>query len=204
MSDNINIKDAAAASVVVKTTDNAGVHTPHQNIDSGTLTTLTTLTGGGVAHDSVDSGNPHKVGFKAFSPDGTTPGTAVAENDRTDAKADLDGRLYINHEHPVAWSFHSDGSTALTDQAVKADPGDGFQTVITDIVFSADGTAAINLFFEEGSTKILGPFYLPATAGGMRVHFQTGKRVTPSTALTCTTSASHAHSVEVSGYVQAV
>lgn len=64
------------------------------------VTTVSTLTGGGVAHDSADSGNPHKVGFKAYSPDGTTPGTAVAELDRTDAKADLDGRLFVNPTHP--------------------------------------------------------------------------------------------------------
>ena len=34
MANNITVKDAAAASQVVKTTDTAGVHTPHQNIDS--------------------------------------------------------------------------------------------------------------------------------------------------------------------------
>lgn len=34
MANNITVKDAAAANQVVKTTDNLGVHTPHQNIDS--------------------------------------------------------------------------------------------------------------------------------------------------------------------------
>lgn len=34
MANNISVKDAAASSQVVKTTDNAGVHTPHHNVDT--------------------------------------------------------------------------------------------------------------------------------------------------------------------------
>ena len=53
MANNISIKDAAAATVVTKTTDNASVHTAHVNVDSGTITTVTTVTNlsqmGGVA-----------------------------------------------------------------------------------------------------------------------------------------------------------
>ena len=158
---------------------------------------------GDVAHDTVDAGEPIKIGFKAFSPDGTTPGTAVAENDRTNGKSDLDGRLFINGEHPRWWSFHSDGSTALTDESVAADPGDGFQVVITEIVFSTGAATAANIFFEEGSTKILGPWYLEAVAGRGLI-WKGKKHVTASTAVTVTTSASIAHSVDVQGYIQAV
>src|SRR3990167_1937437 len=43
---------------------------------------------GDLAHDSPDAGEPLKVGFKAVSPDGTAPGTAVAENDRSNAKSE--------------------------------------------------------------------------------------------------------------------
>jgi ethanolamine utilization microcompartment shell protein EutS len=39
VANNITVKDAAAASVVVKTTDNASVHTPHHNVDSSALPT---------------------------------------------------------------------------------------------------------------------------------------------------------------------
>ena len=178
------------------------------NVDivSGTVTTVSTvtaLTGGGVAHDSADSGNPHKVGFKAFSPDGTTPGTAVAENDRSDAKCDLDGRLYVNPVHPVLWSYHLDTSTAQTDTSVKADPGDGFQIVVTSIIFSTGSATACNIFFEEGASKVLGPWYLEAVAG-RGVVWNGHKPITASTALTVTTSASIAQSLDVCGYVQAV
>ncbi len=53
------------------------------------VTTVTTLTGGGIAHDSADSGNPIKIGMKAeTSPKGIT---VVADGDRTDAYSDADG-----------------------------------------------------------------------------------------------------------------
>lgn len=173
------------------------------DIASGTLTTLTTLTGGGIAHDSADSGNPHKIGYIAYSPDGTTPGTAVAELDRTNAKGDLDGRLFTNDEHPRSWSYHEDSSNALTDTSVQADPGDGFQIVITEIMFSTGAATACNIFFEEGSTKVLGPWYLEAVAG--RGLFWKGKKhITASTAVTVTTSAAIAHSIDIQGYIQAV
>lgn len=51
---------------------------------------------GGIAHDAADSGNPVKIGGKAFSLDpsssGTIPGpTAVAANDRVDQTMSLQG-----------------------------------------------------------------------------------------------------------------
>lgn len=158
---------------------------------------------GDVAHDSVDAGEPVKIGMKAYSADGTTPGTAVAENDRTNAKGDLDGRLFTNVRHPRWWSYHSDGSSALTDASVAADPGDGFEIVITEIIFSTGAATACNIFFEEGSTKILGPWYLEATAG-RGVMWRGEKHVTASTALTVTTSAAIAQGLDVQGYIQAV
>jgi len=58
-----------------------------------TVTTVSTLTGGGIAHDSADSGNPIKVGFKAeTSPKGIT---LVADGDRSDAYCDADGILLV-------------------------------------------------------------------------------------------------------------
>lgn len=174
------------------------------DIVSGTITTVTTLTGGGVAHDSADSGNPHKLGAVAYSPDGTTPGTAVAEGDRTNLKADLDGRLFVSADHPRRGHKHLDGSSAYTDEVVVADPGDGFQVVITAITVSTGAATALNFFLEEGSTKIFGPIYLEAVAG--RGFTQTGMYlpVTASTAVTITTSAAIAQSIDIDYFIQAV
>lgn len=160
---------------------------------------------GDVTHDSADAGEPVKIGMKAYSPDGTTPGTAVAEGDRTDAKGDLDGRLFINDEHPRYWSFHSDGTSALTDQVVQADPGDGFQIVITSIIVGSGAATSLNFFLEEGSTKIFGPYYLEAVIGrGFSTPAGFKKHVTPSTAVTITTSAAIQQAIDIQGYIQAV
>ena len=161
---------------------------------------------GDVAHDAADAGEPVKVGFKAYSPDGTTPGTAVAELDRTNGKADLDGIQYVQTMNPQNFSYHDDDAAAVTtDGTVKADPGDGFAVFITDIVFSIGAATASSIFLEEGSTKILGPYYLEAIAGrGLSIHFNTPKRCTASTAILVTNTGSILFSIDILGFVAAV
>lgn len=199
----------AGTNAIGKLSSNTGVTIGAVEIASAqtlaTVTTVGTVTGGGIAHDGADSGNPLKIGFKAYSPDGTTPGTAVAEGDRTDGKSDLDGRQLVNDEHPRWWSYHVDGSSALTDATVKASPGAGFQTVITNICVSSGAATAMNMFLEEGSTKIFGPIYLEAVAGrGFCTPAGFKKHITAATAVTVTTSASIAHSIDIQGYIQAI
>ena len=161
---------------------------------------------GDVAHDSPDAGEPLKVGFKAVSPDGTAPGTAVAENDRSNAKSDLDGRQYVATFHPENFSYHYDSTSAVvTDGTVHADPGDGFAVFITDIVFSIGVATASSIFIEESTTKILGPYYLEAIAGrGLAIHFVTPKRCTASTAILVTTTGATTLAVDILGFVAAV
>lgn len=158
---------------------------------------------GTIADDSTTPGAPVMVGGMAKSPDGTDPGSVSAENDVARVYTDLNRRMLVNDEHPRWWSYHVDGSSALTDASVQADPGDGFQIVITDIIFSNGAATAINMFLEEGSTKILGPIYLEAINGRGFV-WKGKKHVTASTAVTITTSSATAHSVEILGYIQAV
>ena len=94
-------------------------------ISSGTLTTcstvttLSTLTGGGVAHDGADSGNPVKIGVKATaSVLGATP---VAAADRTDLFAGTDGVL-IQRPHTSLEDIISERTTN-TDGASTAMTG---------------------------------------------------------------------------------
>lgn len=63
------------------------------------VTTVTTLTGGGVAHDSVDSGNPNKIGARAAAT--LSDDTMVANADRTDAVSDLDGAIITRNGFPL-------------------------------------------------------------------------------------------------------
>ena len=118
-------------------------------------------------------------------------------------QTDLNRRQFVNTRHARWWSYHEDSANALTDQAVQADPGDGYEIVITEIMFSTGAATACNIFFEEGASKILGPWYLEAVAG-RGVLWRGEKHVTVSTALTVTTSAAIAHSLDVQGYIQKV
>ena len=73
---------------------------------------------------------------------------------------------------------------------------------VTDIVVSTGAATAFNIFFEEGASKVLGPYYLEATAGrGLVLHFRTPKKITANTALTVTTGAAIAHSIDITGII---
>ena len=174
------------------------------NVDIVTLpaSTNTLEVVGDVAADAADAGNPVSVGGVAVDVDTTAPPTRVtAESDRTNFATDFDGALFARPHGPELDDYHLDTSSAQTDTSVFAAPGAALSTYVTDIVFTHDGTAAINAFFEESTTTVLGPYYLPATAGGVHIQFQTPKKVTANTALTITTSASHAHAVDVTGFI---
>lgn len=156
---------------------------------------------GFAAHDLAVAGTPLVLAGAAQTTDDTAPPNRVsAEGDATRLATTLDGAIFAMPHGPQIWDYHLDTSTAQTDTQVHASAGSGLSLYVTDIVFSHDGTAAINLFFEESTTKKLGPYYLPATAGGMAIQFKTPKKMSAATALTFTTSASHAHTVEVTGY----
>jgi hypothetical protein len=87
-----------------------------------TVTTVSTLTGGGIAHDSADSGNPHKIGAKAeTSPKGIT---LVADADRTDLYADADGLQMVK--------LNTSGADAISESISNTD---GASTAFTN--FSA-------------------------------------------------------------------
>lgn len=64
-----------------------------------TVSTVTTLTGGGIAHDGADSGNPVKVGARAISD--LAAATMVSAADRVDQIADLDGAQIIRANAPL-------------------------------------------------------------------------------------------------------
>ena len=185
-------------------TNAIGKLAPNSGVDIGDVD-VTSLPGivGTVADDSPTPGAPVMVGGQAVSPDGTDPGNVSAEADVVRFQTDLNRRQFVNTRHARWWSYHEDSANALTDQAVQADPGDGYEIVITEIMFSTGAATACNIFFEEGASKILGPWYLEAVAG-RGVLWRGEKHVTVSTALTVTTSAAIAHSLDVQGYIQKV
>ncbi len=159
---------------------------------------------GNIADDATTPGNPVMIGGKAKSPDGTDPGSVSAEDDTARAITDLNRRVYVNTDHPRSLHKHLDGSSAYTDSEIAADPGDGFQIIITNVTVGTGAATAFNFFFEEGSTKVYGPYYLEAVAGRGFCSGPIHLPITPSTNVTITTSASIAQAIDIDYFIQAV
>lgn len=158
-------------------------------------------TAGDVAHDSSDSGNPVKVGGKAYNFDGTAPGTAVAEGDRAQVITDVYGRPFVETAHPTRWSVNENHTTAQTNNELKATPGAGLRLYITDIILSTDTAMNIKLVEDTGGTPvtIAGPYYFAAN-GGMHTNFRNPIPVTADKNLGFTSSAAGNHAVTINGY----
>jgi len=152
-----------------------------------TVATVTALTGGGIAHDGVDSGNPHKMGARATN----TEITAVANNDRTDLVATLTGKQivqpYSNPENFVSGAITA-AMTSTTTTSLVAAPGSGLRNYITTIIVSnAHATVGTDVIIQDGSggTTLL---TIPASAvyGGAVITLPTPLRQpTTATALFC-------------------
>lgn len=159
---------------------------------------------GTVADDGITPGAPVMVGGQAKSPDGTDPGNVSAEDDVARAITDLNRRVFVNTLHPRFGHKNLNGSTAYADEPLIADPGDGFQIVITNIIGSTGDATALNFFLEEGGTIIFGPIYLEAVNGRGFASGPINIPVTASTAVTLTSSASIPQSFDVAYFVQKV
>lgn len=127
------------------------------------VATVTTLTGGGIAHDSADSGNPHKIGGKAKS---TLAGiTLVSADDRTDAFADVDGVMLTRPDCPLADivtgnASNTDGSSTQCIAAQAA----GVKTYLQQIILTNTSATPTYCEIKDGTTvKLTIP--VPANAG---------------------------------------
>lgn len=199
---NNNIGDVDIASIAAGD-NNIG------NVDIVTMPNVTLAAGtntnevvGDVAHDAPNAGNPVLIAASAETMADSVPANRVSlDGDATRLSA-TDGALFVIPTGPQSWTYHEDSSSALTDASVHAAPTAGLSLYVTDIVFSLGAATAINIFFEEGATKVLGPWYLEAINGrGMALHFGTPKKITTATALTVTTSAAVAHSIDIQGFI---
>lgn len=154
------------------------------------------------------------IGGTAKNFDGTAPGNVSAEDDVTRLITDRNRRLLVNDVHPQYWSYHTDrvvgDAASITDEEIQAAPGANTAVFVTDVTFSCSSTVAgVELFFEEGTTKVLGPYYLEGgTAGrGMHVTLRTPKKITTNTALTLSTvkaASAVEYSIDVQGFVSRV
>jgi hypothetical protein len=105
--------------------------------------------GGGTPHDSVDSGNPVKIGYKASN---ALP-TAVANADRVNGISDLWGRQMVTHIDPAQQVFKSFNATTTQTGTDVWSPTSGKKIAITSIVIGTYGTTAgrIILWFGDNA-----------------------------------------------------
>lgn len=175
---------------------------------SGTVTanlaagTNTNEVVGDVAHDAAAAGNPVLIAASSETMADSAPANRVsADGDATRISA-TDGAMYTITTGPQTWSYHEDSSSALTDATVHAAPGAGLSLYVQTIVVSLGAASALNVFFEEGASKVLGPYYLEAVNGRtLVINFTCPKKITANTALTVTTSAAVAHSIDITGFI---
>lgn len=119
-----------------------------------------------VAHDSADSGNPVKIGAKATaSIEGLTQ---VAESDRTDVRADLNGVL-ITRPHTTLEEIITErvsdtggSSTAFTNFAAG---GAGIHNYVTTIVIHNSSATDGYVDFRDGTAGSV-IMTVPVPAGG--------------------------------------
>ena len=128
MASNISVKDASAATITMKTTDNAGVHTSHQNVDA--VIPGTGATNLGKAEDSAHASGDVGVMALAVRRD-TLAASSGTTGDYEPLQTDANGQLRIVPEvkpGPAtsggcsSYSKLSAGTSA-DEVSVKATPG---------------------------------------------------------------------------------
>ena len=156
-----------------------------------TVTTVATLTGGGIAHDGVDSGNPHKIGAKSST--SLSGVTLVANADRTDLYAGVDGvlivRTHCNLEDVVQErTTNTDGASTAFASGLAA-PGAGVRLWITSIDICNSSAAFCTVDIRDGvGGSVLWTLPVPATGGVCKI-FDPPLKITANTALAFDASA---------------
>lgn len=140
---------------------NAGTETLRVSISTDDVN-LSELSGNLVAHDSVDSGNPNKLGAKAET--SLSGVTLVADGDRTDLYAGVDGiliaRPHTNLEDIVSGNA---SNTDGTSTQVIAAAGAGIKQYLTSATLT--NTSATDTYCELKSATIV-KWTVPVPANG--------------------------------------
>ena len=134
--------------------------------DSGAVTVSPCIGGDNTAHDAVDAGNPLKIGAKASS--ATSSRTSVANNDRTNIYAGIDGILIVrphaNLEDRVnAVVGVTDGSST---QLVAAQ-GSGIRFCATTLIVSNSSATNVTVDIRDGTAgSVIATIPAAANMGG--------------------------------------
>lgn len=178
---DVGVALPAGTNAIGKLAANSGVDIGDVDVTSAIIT------GGAVAHDAADSGDPIKIGARAISAEIA----AVANNDRVDLLTDLVGKLiilpYANPENFVSGAITT-AMTGTTSTSLIAAPAAGLRNYITTIIVSnAHATVGTDIIIQDGSggTTLM---TIPAAAvyGGAVINLPVPLRQpTTATALYC-------------------
>lgn len=147
--------DAAAARIdskraIVNVIEDATTRGLRQGVvdETGASAVDAAAVGGGTPHDSVDSGNPVKMGWKAAS---ALP-TAVANADRANGISDLYGRQLTSHIDPAMQVWKSANYTSTQTGTTIWDPAGGKKIAIQYLAISSYATTAARVIIWFGAT----------------------------------------------------
>jgi hypothetical protein len=122
------------------------------------------VVGGGVAHDTADSGNQMKVGAKAIA-HGTNP-TAVAAADRTDLYANREGVLFVMGGHPNIVTLRATYAASPQTDTALVTVSAGTKIVVTQVQVTVSNptTATPSVIIGFGTANT------PTTTGVVMAH----------------------------------
>jgi hypothetical protein len=138
--------------VTTRTKDRSGIDTPIMALDlnpagSESLMAGVMPTGGDVAHDAANSGNPILNGAEAIA-HGTNP-TAVAAGDRTKVYANRAGVPFVMGGHPNIQTIEYRWTTAQTDDAIVS-VSSGMKIVVTRVFQVLDEATTVGVAWRLG------------------------------------------------------
>lgn len=158
---NNNIGDVDVASLPVAfNTGTRSATTQRVTVATDDLVPVSMATNtpvGNVAHDGGDSGAPIKIGYKAeSSPKGIT---LVADGDRTDGYADLDGIQIVK--------LNTSGADLLTDAISNTDGASTASAVFTAVASTKNYITTISVFRTDAGATPAYVDFRSGTAGSV-------------------------------------
>jgi hypothetical protein len=152
-----------------------------------TVSTVSILTGGGVAHGSTDSGNPVKVGGRAVA--GLSGATLTSSGQRSDVVTDTAGSLLVRktplEDIVTGVLTNTDGAST----SVIAAQGAGVKTYVTDVVIANSSATNVTVDLRDGTAgSVKWTFPVPAN-GGVAHRFETPLPFSANTAVAADASA---------------
>ncbi len=157
MANNFAVKDAAAASTTIKTTDTAGVHVPHHNID--------VIAAGDNNIGNVDIASALPAGTNAIGKLAANSGVDIGDVDVLSIAAGTN-TIGGTRDAGPAWTSvwqHTVSADASGGADLTAAPTGGQKICIDDVIISVGAALTVTLEEETSGTDLM-VFYMAANS----------------------------------------